>query len=141
RVRDGQVVGRRQALLLRSVAWVRLDLLVEQLTDERGNELVGRDAAESADGVTAHRVGPGRSEVDRRRGQCQRVADAQDPDAIARFGRFGDVVEDGDQVARGDIARPEAGNIRPDSGNQLALGRRDVQGGPNLARERVGRGE
>ena len=34
-VGDGQVVGRRQALLLRAVARVGLDVEVEQLADER----------------------------------------------------------------------------------------------------------
>ena len=64
-VGDREVVGRRQPLLLGAVARIRLDVLVEQLADDRGDELVGRDRAEAADRMTAQPVRAGRAQVDR----------------------------------------------------------------------------
>ena len=56
-VGDGQVIGRGQALLLRAVFRIGLHVEVEQFADERGDDLVGRDRAEAADGMAAHREG------------------------------------------------------------------------------------
>ena len=53
-VGDRQVIRRRQTLLLGSVSGIGLDLLVEQLTDERGEQLVRGHGTEPAG--TTHSV-------------------------------------------------------------------------------------
>ena len=72
----------------------------------------------------------------------QRVADAED----ARAGSDGSpwsaqAVEDGDEVAGADVARAEPGRERQDPRDHHALGRRVVERRPDLAGQRVGRGE
>ena len=98
RVGDGQEVGGREPLLLRSIARIRLDLLAEQLPDERRDQLVRRDAPEPADRVAAHRVRTGRPDIDRVRREGERVPDPEDADAIARLGPLREVVERGHEV-------------------------------------------
>ncbi len=55
RVGDGQVIGRRQALLLGAVLRIGLHVLAEDVAGDGGDDLVGRDRAEPADRVAAHR--------------------------------------------------------------------------------------
>ena len=140
-VGDGQVVGRRQAFLLGAVARVGLDALVEQLAGERRDELVRRHAAEAADRVAAQAPGALRAQVDVGPLEGERVADPEDPVA-ARVGRCGgQLVEDRDEVAGRDVARPEPGREGQDARDrQPGLGP-FVQGGFDLAGQRVPRGQ
>ena len=110
RVGDGQVVGRRQALLLRAVARVGLDELVEQLAGERRDELVGRDRSEPADRVAAQRPGAGRPQVGRDALERERVADAEDG-VPRRAGRRGPRA--GRRRRRGRRRRCRASRARP----------------------------
>ena len=55
RVGDRQVIGGRQALLLRAVLGIRLHVLAEDVAGDGGDDLVGRHRAEAADRVAAHR--------------------------------------------------------------------------------------
>ena len=86
---QGQVVGRRQALLLRAVARIGLDVQPEQVADERGDELVGRDRSEAADRVAAQAEGARGSQVERLALEGQRMADARGSRSAARPGRGG----------------------------------------------------
>ncbi len=55
RVGDGQIIGRRQALLLRAVLGIGLHVLAEDVAGDGGDDLVGRHRAEAADRMAAHR--------------------------------------------------------------------------------------
>ena len=110
-----QVVGRRQALFLGAVARVCLDALVEELAGERREELVRRDAAEAADRVTTKAPGALRTEVDVGALEGERVADAEDPVAERAASARRQLVEDRDEVAGGDVARPEPGREGQDA--------------------------
>ena len=97
---QGQVVGRRQALLLRAVARVRLDVQPEQVADERRDELVGRDRSEAADRMAAQAEGAGRRRSSGVALEGERVPDPEG--RVALLGRrvvVGQPVEDGRQVA------------------------------------------
>ncbi len=126
--RDGQVVGRGQALLLRAVAGVGLDVLVEDLADERGDELVRRHRSETADRVAPERVRPGRPDVDRTLRECAsgwRIpSDGVGERAVAAVG---EPVEHARQVVRTDIARSKPGRHRQHPRHHHALGGSVVQ--------------
>ena len=125
-VGDGQEVRGRQALLLRAVARIRLDVEAEELADERGEELVRGDRAEAADRVAAH--------ADRRRsGRGRRSARSsasgwRTPSTAYRrswLARLGQPVEDRGDVAGGDVARAQTGRGRQRrAGCRLAVARR-----------------
>ena len=85
-VGDGQRVARREALLLRPVARVRLDVLAEDLAHDGREQLVRGDRPETADRVAAERERPGGRDVDRSRRHGERMADADDAELRRRPG-------------------------------------------------------
>ena len=98
RVGDRQVIGGRQALLLRAVLGIGLHVLAEDVAGDGGDDLVGGDRAEAADRVAAHREaarGPEVGVVGALQRQGMVDADAEVVLAVVHH-----VVERGDDVGR-----------------------------------------
>src|SRR5207302_8514401 len=103
RVADGQVIGRRQALLFGAVLRIGLHVLAEDIAGDGGDDLVGGDAAEAADRVAAHRetaLGPQVGVF--RFFQSQGVIDAHAEEVLAV--RVHHVVDGGDNIAGPHVA-------------------------------------
>src|SRR4029079_10376898 len=98
-VRDREVVGRRKSLLLRAVARVRLDELVEYLADDRRDQLVGRDGPEPPDRVPTKRVGASWSDLDGPGRERERMTDPDDRVVAVPLSVDGRPVEDGGKIA------------------------------------------
>src|SRR5208283_1657646 len=91
RVGNGQVVGGRQALLLRAVLRIRLHVLAEDVAGNGGDDLVRRHGAEAADRVAAHREAAAGTEV-RILGHFQRqgMVDADAEEVLAVLDHVGE---------------------------------------------------
>ena len=143
-VGDRQVVGRRQALLLRAVLGIGLHVLAEDVAGDGGDDLVGGDRAEAADRVAAHREAARRPEVGVLGGlQRQGMVDA---DAEVVRAVVDHVLERGDDVARPHVAAAQAGRAAVNLGDALdplvpVLARHRVaEGGLDLAGQVIARG-
>ena len=136
---EGQVVGRRQALLLRAVARVGLDVQPEQVPDERGDELVRRHRPEAADRVAAQAEGAGRSQVERRGSRGRADAGSRGSRSAVQPARSWSASQS-NTAARSpaaDVARPEAGRHGAHARDQLAFGSVVVERRLDLAGQRV----
>ena len=142
RVGDGQVVGGRQALLLRAVLGIGLHVLAEDVAGDGGDDLVGRDRAEAADRVAAHREAARRPQVGVLRPLAGPAAWSM-PTQKKSWPSFDHVVEGGDDVAGPHVAAAQAGRAAVNARHAVDLllavlaGHRVAEGRLDLARQVV----